>query len=198
VTENVSADPKLATTVFAEYPQRENFLLALAWWKANSFDVAALYSAARTFKLGRHRLSRVGGRDGVTFWNDSKATNFHAVEAALARFNAPVVLIAGGKPKGGDLAGFVHRIAPRVKHAVLIGEASAELAFHCSTFRVAHTSCANFAESVRRAAELAEPGDHVLLSPGFASFDMFRNYEDRGDQFESLVQNLGAPAGNLG
>jgi UDP-N-acetylmuramoylalanine--D-glutamate ligase len=198
VTESMSADPKLATTVFAEHPQRENFLLALAWWKANSFDVAALYSAARTFKLGRHRLSRVGGRDGVTFWNDSKATNFHAVEAALARFNAPVVLIAGGKPKGGDLAGFVHRIAPRVKHAVLIGEASAELAFHCSTFRVAHTSCANFAESVRRAAELAEPGDHVLLSPGFASFDMFRNYEDRGDQFESLVQNLGAPAGNLG
>ena len=66
------------------------------------------------------------------------------------------------------------------------------------TFRVAHTSCANFAEAVRRAAELADAGEHVLLSPGFASFDMFRNYEDRGDQFELLVQNLGAPAANLG
>ena len=88
-TENETADPKLASTVFADYPQRENFLLALAWWKANSFDVAALYGAARTFKLGRHRLSRVGERDGVTFWNDSKATNFHAVEAALASFHAP-------------------------------------------------------------------------------------------------------------
>jgi UDP-N-acetylmuramoylalanine--D-glutamate ligase len=85
-----------------------------------------------------------------------------------------------------------------VKHAVLIGETSAELAYHCSTFRVAHTRSASFAEAVRRAAELADPGDDVLLSPGFASFDMFRNYEDRGIQFEQLVQNLGAPAANLG
>lgn len=183
-------DARIAGTVFADYPQRENFILAAAWWRAAGFDSAALYAAARSFRLGRHRLARVGEHDGVTFWNDSKATNFHAVEAALAGLHAPVVLIAGGKPKGGDLAGFVHRIGPRVKHAVLIGEASAELAFHCSAFRVAHTSCATFPEAVRRAAELAEPGDHVLLSPGFASFDMFRNYEDRGNQFEQLVRAL--------
>jgi UDP-N-acetylmuramoylalanine--D-glutamate ligase len=81
---------------------------------------------------------------------------------------------------------------------VLIGETSVELAFHCSMFRVAHTSCANFPEAVRRATELADAGEHVLLSPGFASFDMFRNYEDRGNQFESLVQNLGSPATSLG
>ena len=130
----------------------------------------------------------------MTYWNDSKATNFHAAEAALAKFSTPVVLIAGGKGKGGDLAGFVHRIAPRVKHAVLIGETSAELAFHCSTFRVAHTSCASLDEAVRRAAELATTGDVVLLSPGFASFDQFRNYEDRGDQFERLVHELGTAA----
>jgi len=104
------------------------------------------------------------------------------------------VLIAGGKPKGGDLAGFVHRIGPRVKHAVLIGETSAELAFHCAAFRVAHTTCGSLDEAVRRAAELATAGDHVLLSPGFASFDMFRNYEDRGEQFEKLVRDLGAAA----
>ena len=197
-TENQPADPRLARTVFAEYPQRENFLLASAWWRANGFDEAALYAAARTFKLGRHRLARVASHDGVTFWNDSKATNFHAVEAALAGFPAPVVLIAGGKSNGGDLAGFIHRIAPRVKHVVLIGETSAELAFHCSTFRVAHTLGANLSEAVRRAAELADAGEHVLLSPGFASFDLFRNYEDRGDQFETLVRNLGVPAASLG
>jgi UDP-N-acetylmuramoylalanine--D-glutamate ligase len=197
-TERVSADAKLAGTVFAEYPQRENFLLAQAWWRANGLDEAALYAAARTFKLGRHRLAEFGTHEGVTFWNDSKATNFHAVESALARFTAPVVLIAGGKSKGGDLAGFVHRIAPRVKHAVLIGETSNELAFHCAAFRVAHTTCPSFTEAVRRAAELADAGEHVLLSPGFASFDMFRNYEDRGNQFEQLVRNLRTPAGNLG
>ncbi len=196
-TESQPADPRLARTVFADYPQRENFILAAAWWRAQRLDPAVLYAAARTFKLGRHRLTRVATHDEVTFWNDSKATNFHAVEAAVAGFPGPVVLIAGGKSKGGDLAGFVHRIAPRVKHVVLIGETSAELAFHCSTFRVAHTSCANFAEAVRRAAELADAGDHVLLSPGFASFDMFRNYEDRGEQFEALVRNIRAPAASF-
>ena len=193
-TEGQPADPRLAGTVFAEYPQRENFLLAAAWWQRAGFDERALFSAAKTFRLGRHRLVRVAEFEGVGYWNDSKATNFHAVEAALTRFPGSVILIAGGKSKGGDLAGFVHRIAPKVKHAVLIGETSAELAFHCSTFRVAHTSCATLDEAVRRAAELAVPGDQVLLSPGFASFDQFRNYEDRGDQFERFARDLGTAA----
>jgi len=193
-TEDQPADPRLAGTIFADYPQRENFLLAAAWWRAAGLDESALLAAAATFQLGRHRLAHVADHDGVGFWNDSKATNFHAVEAALAKFRAPVILIAGGKGKGGDLAGFVHRIAPRVKHAMLIGATSAELAFQCATFRVAHTSCTSLDEAVRRAAELAAPGDQVLLSPGFASFDQFRDYEDRGDQFERLVRDLGAAA----
>ena len=193
-TEGQTADARLVGTVFADYPQRENFLLAAAWWRTAGFDERALVTAAKTFRLGRHRLVRVAEHEGVGYWNDSKATNFHAVEAALARFPGSVILIAGGKGKGGDLAGFIHRIAPRVKHAILIGEVSAELAFHCSTFRVAHTSCATLDEAVRRAAELAVPGDQVLLSPGFASFDQFRNYEDRGDQFERLARELSAAA----
>ncbi len=196
-TEGQPPERALARTVFAEYPQRENFLLARAWWRAGGLPDEPLHAAARTFRLGRHRLARFIEHDGVAYWNDSKATNFHAVEAALARFAAPVVLIAGGKSKGGDLAAFAHRIAPRVKHAVLIGETSTELAFHLSTFRVAHTSCVTLEEAVRRAAELAAPGEHVVLSPGFASFDLFRNYEDRGDQFEHLVRDLGATASNL-
>jgi UDP-N-acetylmuramoylalanine--D-glutamate ligase len=80
---------------------------------------------------------------------------------------------------------------------VLIGETSGELAFQCAAFRAAHSSCPTLAEAVRRAAELAAPGEHVLLSPGFASFDLFRNYEDRGDQFEKLARELRAPAGSL-
>jgi UDP-N-acetylmuramoylalanine--D-glutamate ligase len=193
-TEGAPADPRLAGTVFADYPQRENFLLAAAWWRAEGLDERALLAAAGTFQLGRHRLARAAEHDGVAFWNDSKATNFHAVEAALAKFRAPVILIAGGKSKGGDLAGFVHRIAPRVKHAMLIGATSAELAFQCAACQVAHTACASLDEAVRRAAELAVPGDQVLLSPGFASFDQFRDYEDRGDQFERLVRDLGVAA----
>ncbi|ACB75914.1 UDP-N-acetylmuramoyl-L-alanine--D-glutamate ligase [Opitutus terrae] len=190
-TEHQPTNPRLAGTVFADYPQRENYLLAEAWWRAAGLPVEQLELAAKRFDLGRHRLALVVERDGATYWNDSKATNFHAVEAALERFTTPVVLIAGGKAKGGDLAGFVHRIAPRVAHVVLIGETSEELAFHCAAFRVAHTRCSTLEDAVRRAAELAEPGDHVLLSPGFASFDMFRSYADRGEQFEQLARNLG-------
>jgi UDP-N-acetylmuramoylalanine--D-glutamate ligase len=193
-TEGQPPDERLIGTAFAEYPQRENFLLAAAWWRASGLPEKALFEAARTFVIGRHRMSRVEEHAGVVYWNDSKATNFHAVESALARFPDPVVLIAGGKAKGGDIAGFAHRVAPHVKHAVLIGETSAELAFHFSAFRVGHTSCATLAEAVRRAAEVAQTGDNVLLSPGFASFDMFRGYADRGEQFEQLVRELGTTA----
>jgi len=193
-TEGQPADAALADTVFAEYPQRENFLIAAAWWRAAGLAPEALYAAARGFHLAKHRLGRVAERNRAVYWNDSKATNFHAVEAALARFETPVILIAGGRGKGGDLAGFVHRIAPRVKHVLLIGETAAELAFHCATFRVAHSLCSSLAEAVRRAAELAVPGDNILLSPGFASFDLFTSYADRGDQFERLVQELPAAA----
>lgn len=184
-------DSALAPTVFAATPQRENFLLAAAWWRESGRDESALLAAAHTFRLGRHRLARVGERDGVAYWNDSKATNFHAVEAALARFATPVLLIAGGKTKGGDLEGFVRRIAPRVKHAYLIGETKAILANFCRACHLAHTVCATLAEAVAAAAARAVAGDTVLLSPGFASFDLFRNYEDRGEQFEKLVRGLG-------
>jgi UDP-N-acetylmuramoylalanine--D-glutamate ligase len=187
-TENQPADPLLAGTVFADYPQRENFILAAAWWRSTGRDATALYDAARTFRLGRHRLARVAEIDGVIYWNDSKATNFHAVEAALGRFPEPVILIAGGRAKGGDLAGFVRRIAGHVRHCCLIGETRMELARYCAEAGIAHTVCASLAEAIERAGEAARPGDHVLLSPGFASFDMFRSYEDRGDQFERALK----------
>jgi UDP-N-acetylmuramoylalanine--D-glutamate ligase len=191
-TEQQVVDLRLNGTVFADYPQRENFLLATAWWRATGLDEAALYAAARGFRVGRHRLSRVAEHDGVAFWNDSKATNFHAVEAALGSFAVRVLLIAGGKDKGGNREAFISRIAGRVRHLFLIGETREDLGAICSLRGVACTLCNTLEEAVMSAAEKAVPGDHVLLSPGFASFDMFRNYEDRGDQFERLVRGLGA------
>lgn len=187
-TEGRPADPRLAGTAFADYPQRENYLLAAAWWREAGLDPAALAAAARSFRLGRHRLARVAEIEGVTYWNDSKATNFHAVEAALRRCPSPALVILGGKGKGGDLGGFVRRIAPRVRRAFLIGQTSAALAERCAETGVPSTVCGSLADAVRAAAEASSPGDHVLLSPGFASFDMFRSYEDRGDQFERLVR----------
>ncbi|MDF3058349.1 MAG: murD [Rariglobus sp.] len=131
-------------------------------------------------------------RGGVTWWNDSKATNFHAVEAAVAGFGAPVILIAGGKSKGGDVASFVRRLAPQVKHAFLIGETRNVLAMFAGVSGLPHTVCVNLEEAVRRAAAMASAGDNILLSPGFSSFDQFKNYEDRGRQFVALVNNVGA------
>jgi UDP-N-acetylmuramoylalanine--D-glutamate ligase len=189
-TEGQPPDPRLEGTPFSAYPQRENFILAAAWWRAERLDEALLYAAARSFRIGRHRLSRVASIDGVSYWNDSKATNFHAVEAALAGFPSPVVLIAGGRSKGGNLGGFVSRIAPRVAHAALIGETSPALAAAFESCGVPHTECAGLDEAVRLAAGVAAPGGNVVLSPGFASFDMFRNYEDRGDRFERAVSEL--------
>jgi UDP-N-acetylmuramoylalanine--D-glutamate ligase len=127
----------------------------------------------------------------VTWWNDSKATNFHAVEAAVAGFAAPVLLIAGGKSKGGDIATFARRLAPGVRRMFLIGETGPQLASACTAAGIDHVACPGLAGAVHEAAVSARPGEHVLLSPGFASFDQFRNYEDRGNQFEALVNNLG-------
>lgn len=189
-TAGLPEDARLAGTVFEHYPQRENFLLAEAWWKSAGLDTAGLVEAARSFRLGRHRLARFAELGGAGFWNDSKATNFHAVEAALGRFGSPVILIAGGRSKGGDVAGFVRRIAPRVKHAFLIGDTAPALADACAAAGVPHTASGTLEAAVRGAAELAGAGDEVLLSPAFASFDQFRGYADRGEQFEKLVGAL--------
>jgi len=190
VSEGRPPDPRLEGSVFAGYPQYENFLLAAAWWRLEGLPESALFAAARSFRLGQHRFSRVGEKRGVTFWNDSKATNFHAVEAALGNFPLPVLWIGGGKAKGGDLAGFVQRIARKVRHAFLIGETKQILSGHCQTFGVPASVCTTLEEAVRSALALAVPGDQLVLSPGFASFDMFRGYDDRGRQFEAIVESL--------
>jgi len=193
-TESQPADPRLAGTPFALYPQRENFILASAWWRSEGLDEGALLAAAKSFRIGRHRLTNVATIDGVTYWNDSKATNFHAVEAALAGFPRPVVLIAGGRSKGGDVHGFAMRIFPKVAHAVLIGETGAALAGAFEALGVANSVSLTLEDAVRcaaAAAAAAAAGD-VILSPGFASFDMFRSYEDRGDRFECAVADLHA------
>ncbi|MDP2136443.1 MAG: UDP-N-acetylmuramoyl-L-alanine--D-glutamate ligase [Candidatus Didemnitutus sp.] len=189
-SEGQLTDPRLSGSVFAGYPLYENFLLAKAWWHRAGLTEQDLFAAAHTFKLGEHRLARVAEKRRVTFWNDSKATNFHAVEGALGTFDRPVFLILGGKAKGGDLAGFVQRLAPRIRHAFLIGETQPVLATFCRAFHVAATPCQSLEEAVHRALAAAAAGDHVLLSPGFASFDMFHGYDDRGRQFCQIVENL--------
>jgi UDP-N-acetylmuramoylalanine--D-glutamate ligase len=189
-SEGQPAVPGLEETVFSDYPQRENFILLRALWLRLGLPEKTLIEAAHSFSLGRHRLALVRELGGVGYWNDSKATNFHAVEAALGRFASPVILIAGGKAKGGDIPAFVRRIASRVKFMLLIGATKEILAAACCEQGVEHELCTTLDEAVAKAAAMAVPGDQVLLSPAFASFDMFRGYDHRGEIFEQLVNHL--------
>lgn len=193
-TEDPAGDVLLRGTVFDDQPHRENFLLVAAWWRSAGLREPVLYAAAQSFELGPHRLQKIATKQGVAWWDDSKATNFHATEAALLRFGSPVVLIAGGKSKGGDVAGFVERIKNRTKQVLLIGESRNILATLLGAAAVPHHVCAGMAEAVSRAAAAAEPGDDVLLSPAFSSLDQYSGYAERGEMFvESVLQLPDSP-----
>lgn len=144
----------------------------------------------KTFQNAPHRLEDVATINGVRFVNDSKATNVDSVKYALDSFKQPVVLIAGGVDKGNDYSLIENLVLEKVKALVCMGKDNAPLhkAFDGKVTKIVDTY--SIADAVREAAHLAENGDVVLLSPACASFDLFRNYEDRGDQFKLQVKHL--------
>ena len=131
--------------------------------------------------------------EGVRWVNDSQATIPVAAIAALAAFDAPIVLISGGKDKGLDYGAFAESIAERCRGVALIGETAAQLE-QLIAGRVPVLRAVGMDEAVVFAAERAEPGDVVLLAPAAASFDMFTDYAARGDAFRAAVQRLGDSA----
>ena len=136
-----------------------------------------------------HRLETVRRWNGITFVNDSKATTVDSLKYALQSFTEKIVLIAGGKDKGGDFSQLTPLIREKVRAAVLIGQAAGRMEAAWKG-QVPMHKAADLSEAVHQAAQLAEAGDVVLLSPACSSFDMFRDYEDRGRQFTSIVQEL--------
>jgi UDP-N-acetylmuramoylalanine--D-glutamate ligase len=151
--------------------------------------------ALRRWEGFPHRVTLVGDAGGVQWYDDSKATNPHAALAALRGF-ASVVLVAGGRNKGLDLS-VLAGAADRVRAVVAIGEAAAEVAAAFKDVRPV-TIAGSMDEAVRAALAAARPGDSVLLSPGCASFDWYRSYGERGDDFRRAVGELqeeGARAG---
>ncbi|MBI3603045.1 MAG: UDP-N-acetylmuramoyl-L-alanine--D-glutamate ligase [Nitrospirae bacterium] len=143
----------------------------------------------QTFPGLEHAMEIVRERAGVTFVNDSKGTNVDATLKALESFNRPIVLIAGGRDKGGDFARLGESVARRVKKVILIGEAAPRIREALSGFERI-SDAASLREAVETAAREATSGDVVLLSPACASFDMFADYKDRGTQFKNLVKGL--------
>jgi len=170
----------------------ENVLAATACAAAVGASLDRLRAGIRAFRGVTHRLEWVRELAGVAFYNDSKGTNVDATLKALASFREPIVLIAGGRDKGQSFASLAAAAAGRVKAAVLIGEGRATIGP-----ALRHVTAVHEAESmgaaVRQAAALAVPGDVVLLSPACASFDMFRDYEHRGDAFKEAVLTLPEP-----
>jgi UDP-N-acetylmuramoylalanine--D-glutamate ligase len=170
----------------------ENVLAATACAGALGVPAERLRGAIGAFRAVRHRLEWVRDRGGVAFYNDSKGTNVDATLRALAAFREPVVLIAGGRDKGQRFDALAEAARGRVRAVVLIGEGRATLGPVLRAVAPVEEAD-SMAEAVRRAAALARPGDVVLLSPACASFDMFRDYEHRGEVFVAEVLALPEP-----
>jgi len=180
---------------FYQSPQSENFALAASLWRALDLPLEALISRANTLQLAAHRLRQVEVWGEVSFWDDSKATNFHAALAAMDALNeqkVPVFWIGGGSPKGGDLDVFASALAPKVEAAYLYGAVAQTLAARLSPQHASVEIHRQFADAVVAAtrAALAQSSAAVLLSPGFASFDQFLSYAERGKSFISTVLSL--------
>jgi UDP-N-acetylmuramoylalanine--D-glutamate ligase len=151
----------------------------------------AVRDAARAFRPLPHRMELVGELSGIRFYDDSKGTNVGAVAAALDGFPRPVVLIAGGKDKGGSYEPMVRALERCARAVVLVGEAAPilEKALEGVKFPVVHAG-RDMHEAVRMARGLAQHGDAVVLSPACASYDMFQNFEHRGRVFREAVASL--------
>jgi len=139
-----------------------------------------------------HRMVEVRRLNGVFWYNDSKGTNVGSVLKSLAGLQAPVTLIAGGKDKGGDYAPLIEPVRDKVAHLILIGQATERLAERLGA--LTHTVRAvSLPEAVTVAHQLTPPGGSVLFSPGCSSFDMFKNYQERGEIFTRAVLALPEP-----
>ena len=166
----------------------ENLMAALAIGHALDVEFDLMAGAVTDYTAPAHRCEFVRTLDGVRWINDSKATNLDAMEMAIRSQTAPIILIAGGKDKGFEFDAIAPLVRERVRAAVLIGEMKDRIA---GSWR--DTPChksQSLEEAVRGAADLAEPGDVVLFSPGTSSFDMFRNYGERGNLFKTQAQQL--------
>jgi UDP-N-acetylmuramoylalanine--D-glutamate ligase len=167
----------------------ENVLAALAITSTYRVQNSTLTSVISEFRGVEHRIEYVASVRGVAFFNDSKATNVDSAVKAVASFDRNVILILGGRDKGASYAPLMKAMEGKVKHILLIGEASDEISAAVGN-KFPVTKVSSLEEAVQQGAALGAPGDVVLLSPACASFDMFDNYEHRGRVFKQSVQEL--------
>ncbi len=162
-----------------------NALAAVALVSTLGISLEALRTGLKSFKGLPHRLELVATRRGVDWYDDSKGTNVGATVAALRGLGRKAVLILGGEGKGQDFSPLGPAVAAHASKVLLIGRDAALIAKV-----VGGEACRSLEEAVARAAEVANPGEAVLLSPACASFDMFRDYRHRGEAFAAAVKAL--------
>ncbi len=168
---------------------RENLLAATTVATVWGLPDEAIAAAIRATRGLPHRLEPVRTVDGVAYFDDSKGTNVGAVAKSLASFPEGVILLAGGYDKGSDFSEIEDLVRQRVRHVITFGVAGPGIATQLRSV-VPTSIVAGLEAGVKLAAELAHPGDTVLLSPGCASFDEFANYADRGRRFRQWVEAL--------
>jgi UDP-N-acetylmuramoylalanine--D-glutamate ligase len=165
----------------------ENAMGASAAALASGMPAAAVARALRSFPGVPHRLEEVGVVGGVLYVNDSKATNVSAAARGIESFEGGVHAILGGSLKGGGFRGLREPVAARCQTCYLIGAAADSLSADLDPTGVPLLRCGDLETAVREASAAARPGEVVLLSPACASYDQFRDFEERGDRFRSLV-----------
>jgi len=184
-------DPLPAEPLIPGAHNRENAAAATAAARALGVDDETIAEALRTFPGVPHRLELVVERNGVRYVNDSKATNTAAARRALTAYDAPLHLILGGSLKGERFDAFAEEIArANVTTVYLIGEAAEPLSVDLGDAGVPFLFSTTLERAVAEAASMARAGEVVLLSPACASYDQFRDFEHRGEEFRRLVQNL--------
>jgi len=168
----------------------ENVLAATACALWTGIGIDAIRRAVGRFRAVAHRIEFVRDIAGVQFYNDSKGTNVASTIKALESFEERIVLIAGGKGKGQDFTPLADAARGRVRHGVVIGEDGGKIAAALASAGIDVTAADTMASAIQAARVAARAGDVVLLSPACASFDMFDNYEHRGEVFKKLVEEL--------
>ncbi len=169
---------------------RENLMAAICTATAMGVQPRAIQTVIDQFRGIAHRMEFVRKKDGVYFINDSKGTNVMSVERALSSFPTnPIILIAGGKDKGADFTPLQALVEDHCKILILVGEAKEKINRALGDFAETYL-VGTFEEAVLLSFQKSRTGDIILLSPGCASYDMFRNYEERGDYFKKLVNQL--------
>ena len=179
-------------SIFRYPPNSDNFLLVAKLWSLMNKSPDSLVEAANSFVPAPHRLNKIREIKGVKFWDDSKATNFHATLTALQSFNGPIVWIGGGRSKGGNIQAFIKKVVQQVNAAVLYGEAADCIVASLGSSPASVHVYPLFEDAVLAAAKIgfSIPNVNVLLSPGFSSFDQFKSYEERGKSFTRIVLSL--------